>query len=95
MEKLAALAVVTQQVVPRFTQETAADLQRTHLDLERSCMASEDRYAQLQRYHDRQLLDMQTGFFAGMTDLQNDLEETTEELDECKKIFDYLCRTWP
>ena len=56
MENLATVAVVTQQVAPRLTQETAADFERARLDLERSRMWAEDEAAQLHRRHKRQVV---------------------------------------
>ena len=71
MEKLTALAVVTQQVLPRFVQETAADRERTCLDLERSRMAAEDRSGQIYRTMDRMDEDRRQ--------LQEEVEDIWEE----------------
>ena len=101
MEKLAALAVVTQQVLPGFVQETAADLERTRLDLERSRMAAEDESAQ-KLAHRQVILEMQdtsselTGVLIATIERRNVLREERDNalynLEEERAANDRMVR---
>ena len=80
MEALSALAIVAQRTIPPAGQEAIqkailqADLKRTRLDYERSCMVTEDNRVKCQNYVHKGVENL----------LQNRLVEAQNEIDDLK-----------